>query len=222
MAKYDEMSFGKAFAAARKEKGAGSTFTYKGKSYTTNYKEEQGSAKPKGKTDIAKMAGDAIDRSGPTRPRSRPTGETGTRPRSRPTDKAPTATSITTPEVTTEKLPARSANTATRPSGPKGSSPLAPSETAGPRGTKPFAGTKPTREEWDNMSVPQRIRWGVIAPPKAEGEKGSNSGTTAARRDRRNMAMGGMVNKPNYAKGGMVKANCGASMKPSQKGTRGK
>lgn len=31
---------------------------------------------------------------------------------------------------------------------------------------------------------------------------------------------GGMVKKPKYAKGGMVtKANCGASMKPTQKGT---
>lgn len=40
MAKYDEMSFNKAFAAARKELGSGKTFTWKGKSYTTNLKEE--------------------------------------------------------------------------------------------------------------------------------------------------------------------------------------
>lgn len=40
MAKYDEMSFKKAFAAARKELGSGKTFTWKGKSYTTNLKEE--------------------------------------------------------------------------------------------------------------------------------------------------------------------------------------
>jgi hypothetical protein len=46
MAKYDDMSFGKAFAAARKEMGAGETFTWKGKSYTTNYKEEVASDKP--------------------------------------------------------------------------------------------------------------------------------------------------------------------------------
>jgi hypothetical protein len=31
------------------------------------------------------------------------------------------------------------------------------------------------------------------------------------------MAMGGMTGKKGYAKGGMVKANCGASMKPAQK-----
>ena len=30
--------FGKAFAAARKEKGAGKTFMYNGKSYSTNLK----------------------------------------------------------------------------------------------------------------------------------------------------------------------------------------
>lgn len=46
MAKYDELTFGKAFAAARKEMGAGKTFTWKGKSYTTNYKEEA-TKKPK-------------------------------------------------------------------------------------------------------------------------------------------------------------------------------
>ena len=50
MAKYDDMSFGKAFAAARKEMGAGKTFTWKGKTYTTNTKEEvkpAGSNRPK-------------------------------------------------------------------------------------------------------------------------------------------------------------------------------
>lgn len=40
MAKYDDKSFSKAFAAARKELGANKTFTWKGKSYTTNLKEE--------------------------------------------------------------------------------------------------------------------------------------------------------------------------------------
>lgn len=38
--KYDDMSFGKAFAAARKAKGSGKTFTWQGKSYSTNIKEE--------------------------------------------------------------------------------------------------------------------------------------------------------------------------------------
>ena len=47
MAKYDDMSFGKAFAAARKELGKGKTFTWKGKSYTTNLKEEAATPKKK-------------------------------------------------------------------------------------------------------------------------------------------------------------------------------
>ena len=37
---YDDMSFSKAFAAARKEMGAGKTFEWKGKKYTTDLKEE--------------------------------------------------------------------------------------------------------------------------------------------------------------------------------------
>jgi hypothetical protein len=34
------------------------------------------------------------------------------------------------------------------------------------------------------------------------------------------MYKGGMTKKAGYAKGGMVKANCGASMKPAQKGKK--
>lgn len=37
---YDDMSFGQAWRAARADKGAGDTFTYKGKEYSTNTKEE--------------------------------------------------------------------------------------------------------------------------------------------------------------------------------------
>jgi hypothetical protein len=48
-------SFKEAFAAARKEKGAGKTFTYKGKSYSTNYAEEE--KKPSGTKPKAKPAG---------------------------------------------------------------------------------------------------------------------------------------------------------------------
>ena len=38
--KYDDMSFKKAFNAARKAQGAGKVFTWKGKRYTTDLKEE--------------------------------------------------------------------------------------------------------------------------------------------------------------------------------------
>jgi hypothetical protein len=44
-----EPSFGAAFAAARKEKGAGKTFTYKGKSYSTNTADDKVKAAPKAK-----------------------------------------------------------------------------------------------------------------------------------------------------------------------------
>ena len=47
---YDDMSFSKAFAAARKEMGAGKTFSWKGKKYTTDLKEEvKGASSPKPK-----------------------------------------------------------------------------------------------------------------------------------------------------------------------------
>ena len=39
--KYDDMTFKKAFNAARKAKGAGKVFTWKGKRYTTNTKEDE-------------------------------------------------------------------------------------------------------------------------------------------------------------------------------------
>ena len=41
MANRDEMSFGRAFADARKEMGSGKTFTWRGNKYTTNLAEEE-------------------------------------------------------------------------------------------------------------------------------------------------------------------------------------
>ena len=43
--KYDDMSFKKAFAAARKAQGSGKVFTWKGKRYTTNTKEDEAKKK---------------------------------------------------------------------------------------------------------------------------------------------------------------------------------
>lgn len=78
MAKYDNMSFKKAFAAARKEMGAGKTFTWKGNSYTTNLKEEK--AKKPAAGFSVEMASKAIDKAagiktpgkGDVRPKRRP------------------------------------------------------------------------------------------------------------------------------------------------------
>jgi hypothetical protein len=71
MAKYDDMSFKKAFAAARKEKGAGKTFTWKGKRYTTNYKEEESKAPKKSKRPPKRPDSKSSKTSGPPRRSSR-------------------------------------------------------------------------------------------------------------------------------------------------------
>lgn len=72
--KYDELSFGKAFNAARKEKGKGKTFTWKGKSYTTNYKEEEKKAKvkPKSRDNSKKVGGTKAAVKTSLRPQARP------------------------------------------------------------------------------------------------------------------------------------------------------
>ena len=76
--KYDELSFGKAFNAARKEKGKGKTFTWKGKSYTTNYKEEikkpkvKAKVKPKPRSSSEKVGGTKAAPKTSLRPKLRP------------------------------------------------------------------------------------------------------------------------------------------------------
>jgi len=72
--KYDELSFGKAFNAARKEKGKGKTFTWKGKSYTTNFKEEEKPkvTRPKARDTSKKVDGTKAAPKKSLRPRLRP------------------------------------------------------------------------------------------------------------------------------------------------------
>jgi hypothetical protein len=207
MAKYDDMSFGKAFAAARKEKGAGKTFTWKGNSYTTDRADDKKKSTGAAKTStdsVIQRARAAIDRAEGERPRSlRPVA----RPK-RDMSKEPTATKVETPKVTTTQLPP--ARTAAEMRGPAGSS----------RGTL----SNITLADWAKMSPAERRKFGLPnnradARAMLEGTSASNGTTgSAGRRDTR-MAKGGMV-KSGYAKGGMIKANCGASMKPTQKGTK--
>ena len=89
--------FNKAFAAARKELGAGKTFTWNGKSYTTNL---AGEDKPKGfSVDMAKKA---IDKAVGPKPMKRPAMatskdapmQTSPRPPRKPTELMPVAKSI--------------------------------------------------------------------------------------------------------------------------------
>ena len=70
--KYDELSFGKAFNAARKAKGKGETFPWRGKSYSTNYKEEEEPkvTRPKGRT--AAVGGSDTAPKKSLRPKTRP------------------------------------------------------------------------------------------------------------------------------------------------------
>lgn len=89
-------SFNKAFAAARKELGAGKTFTWNGKSYSTNYAEEN---KPKGFS--VEAAKSAIDKAAGV---NKPTASTP-RPMARPVDKTPTPVAPPA-KITTTKLAA--------------------------------------------------------------------------------------------------------------------
>jgi hypothetical protein len=231
MAKYDDMTFGKAFAAARKEKGKGKTFTWKGNSYTTDRADDKKSSGGSNTDSVISRASAAIDRAEaadrPTvRPKSRPAGLGGEAPRVRPkarpadlrTRNEPTATKVETPKVTTTSL---------EPSGQRAST-----------ATRSLANV--TIDDWAKMSPAERREMGL---PNSRGAAramlaGETTGSSTGSRGRRpggstargmaeggmvkksGYAMGGMVTKMGYAKGGMIKANCGASMKPTQKGTK--
>jgi hypothetical protein len=179
--------FGKAFAAARKEKGAGKTFTFEGKSYSTNMASDKPNATAK-KPDVAKRAEAAIDKASPTRPQSRPTG---TRPQSRPTATTPVAKSASVPSVTTSSL-APTANTL-----------------KGYTWDQYIKGNNLGRLR---AGVPMDIRSEEDFLKKAAEEVAANNApkapsSVATRRSNRNYNKGGMVNK----------SNCGASVPPSKK-----
>ena len=90
-------SFNEAFKAARKAQGAGGTFTWKGKSYSTNLEGEKGTKK---KTSFSTdMANNAINKAAGVQSADSSTP----RPKPRPVDKTPTP--ISAPEtITASKL----------------------------------------------------------------------------------------------------------------------
>ena len=101
-------SFKETFAAKRKELGAGKTFTWNGKSYSTNL---AGEDKPKGfSVDIAKSA---IDKAAGV---NKPTASTP-RPKARPVDKTPTPVSAPAKITTTKLAPVATTKVAGRPEG---------------------------------------------------------------------------------------------------------
>ncbi len=101
--------FNKAFAAARKELGAGKTFTFKGQPYSTNFAEED---KPKGFS--VEMAKKAIDKAVGPKPVKRPavatskdaSMQTSPRPPKKPTELMPVSKGIKPADITTTKLAA--------------------------------------------------------------------------------------------------------------------
>ena len=224
MAKYDDMSFGRAFAAARREKGKGKTFTWKGKSYSTNRADDAPSSNSRSSSEDSFVARNRqaieraeAERAPAVRPRARPTERPKVRPRARDNATSPTSTNASSPRVTTTALepavPGRSGRTSRPPEGPRAS------------GRRNLANV--TLADWAKMSPAERKELGLpnnrgAARRMLEGE----SNSTSNRRSRpggsaaRGMSKGGMVKKAGYAKGGMIKANCGASMKPTQKGTK--
>jgi len=102
MAKYDDLSFAKAFAAARKDLGgSGNTFMWNGKKFTTDLKGES-KTKATSKGFSTDMASKAIDKASGI---NTPTAST-VRPKARPNDA--TAKAISVPEkitVATIKAP---------------------------------------------------------------------------------------------------------------------
>jgi hypothetical protein len=185
MANRDEMSFGRAFADARREMGGGKTFTWRGKSYTTDLAEETPRRAGRSTEEIARSASAAIDRA-EGKPATRPQQN----PRRVPGPNEGTATSVKTPSVRSE--------------------PLSPSVPASVRraieDAPPEDRRRATRiaEEGSRKRVPGRAIAQAIRN-FFRGE-GPTDPTLVMREDRNTgMAKGGMAKKKGYAKGGMVK-----------------
>ena len=107
-------SFKEAFAAARKAKGAGKTFTWNGKLYTTNYKEEAPKAtspRPKAKPVTVKT---------PAKPLAHPVSKPPVKPLAHPVSKTPAPKAA--PKAATKtgytQVPAPKASTRAKPSKP--------------------------------------------------------------------------------------------------------
>lgn len=170
---------------------------------STKSKPRTSGSKPK--KDVVASAREAIDRSAPTRPKARPGT---TRPKARPN--RDTATSVSTPEVTTTTLPKAGGLTYkgyTWEQYKEGNN-LGRLRAGFPMGLSKSEFETRAREEANAPAPTPKPKTGNI---RGGGSRGNQA---AIRR-----AKGGLVG---YAKGGMVKANCGASMKPTQKSTKKK
>lgn len=205
MAGRDDMTFRQAFADARRSLGAGKTFTWRGNRYTTDYAEESSrGSSPRSVDEVRRSASAAIDRA-EGRPRTTPQPN----PRRRPGPNEGTATRVDTANIQVSRLPQivqREISNAETPAqrnraekiAEQGSRERIPGRAIALAIRNFFRGEGPT----DPARVLQQDRAGDdVVGPRTE-RPARNTGS----RSRRGMA-----------KGGMVKANCGASMKPNRK-----
>lgn len=149
-------SFKEAFAAARKELGAGKTFMWKGKSYSTNYAEEN--KKPAKKEFSTDMASKAIDKAQGIKSPNK--GDV--KPKARPIDFTPKPVAAVQ-KITTTTLPKA-------PSAPKSSTggparytpqPAAPKSSTGGPARYPRSTGSVTYSEWKKMTRDQRKSAGL-------------------------------------------------------------
>jgi hypothetical protein len=181
----DKMSFSRAFSTRRSElEGGGKTFTWRGNSYTTDLAEEAPRRAGRSTEEIARSASAAIDRA-EGKPKTRPQQN----PRRVPGPNEGTATSVSTPRVTSEPLSSLPA--AVRRS----------VEDAPPTERR-------TAERIARQGAEKRVPGRAIAQAIRNLFKGEGpTDPTLVMREGRNtgMAKGGMAKKKGYAKGGMVK-----------------
>lgn len=191
-------SFGKAFAAARKAKGAGETFVWleseggDGKTYSTNI---AGEGKSKPKEFSVDMAKKAIDKAVGPKPQRRPamsTSEdapmrTSPSPKKKPTDLMSTS-SVSTPKVTTTFLPHVQKNTSPMvrgrggyASGPASGMPSAkPTKETPAAREKRIASASPLGQIMDWLTSPSKPAVRAIAKPV---KPKTNSTSASSRKD---------------------------------------
>ena len=206
MANRDEMGFGRAFADARRELGAGKTFTWRGNRYTTDYAEE-GRRTPRSTEEVRRSASAAIDRA-EGRPRTTPQPN----PRRRPGPNEGTATRVDTANIEVSRLPQIVQRE------------IQSADTPAQRQRAERIAERGTRDRVPGRAIALAIRnffrgEGPTDPARILQQDRSGSDVVGPTRERaaRNTGSRGRSQRRGMAKGGMVKANCGASMKPNRK-----
>lgn len=221
MANRDDMSFKRAFADARRELGAGKTFTWRGNRYTTDYAEDSSRAPRRSSTptprpsrarsvdQVREDSERAITRATANRMREEgnlPSRESvAARTRSR-SNAARRENALPAP---VERMIAQRAET---PSQEREARTVA--NRAVREGESTDFITRTLRSLFSGFRQRQ-----AAAREAGREQSGRNQQRNERLNEMRGLNKGGSVKsrKSGYAKGGMVKANCGASMKPNRK-----